>query len=236
MHCPNCDDPMQPVAVAGHNQRPLTIDVCVGCQLFWFDDRESLYLSPASTLKLFRLIGETEPAPRTPVNPESRCPHCGFRLVPAQDMQRATRFQYRRCPKRHGRLITFFDFLREKNFIRPMPADQIEVLRRNVGAVNCSNCGASIDLAARSACGHCGSPLSILDATQAERLVTELREADRTGRPVDPALPMRLAAARREVETSFAAFEAESGRPVDTRPSDLVLAGLRAFSKWVNQR
>lgn len=235
MHCPNCDERMQPVELAGHSQQPLTIDVCLGCQVFWFDDRESLHLSPASTLRLFRLIGEAAPAPRKPVNPEARCPHCGFRLVPAQDMQRTTRFQYRRCPKRHGRLTTFFDFLREKNFIRPMTAGQIEELRRNVGAVNCSNCGASIDLAARSSCGHCGSPLSILDATQAEKLVAQLREADRTDRPVDPALPMRLAAARREVEGSFAEFERQSGPPLDAAPGDLVLAGIRAFSKWLGR-
>ena len=54
-----------------------------------------------------------------------------------------------------------FDFLREKNFVRPLSADQLTALRQNVQSVNCSNCGAPIDLAKTSACGHCGSPLEV---------------------------------------------------------------------------
>jgi hypothetical protein len=148
-------------------------------------------------------------------------------------MQRTTRFQYRRCPSRHGRLTTFFDFLREKNFIRPLPAAELEELRRQVGAVNCSNCGGVIDLAKRSTCDHCGSPLSVLDTKQAERLVAELRNADRSGRPVDPTLPLQLAQARGELERSFAAFERSSGPELGARPSDLVVAGLRRFARWI---
>ncbi len=70
--------------------------------------------------------------------------------------------------------------------------------------VNCSNCGAPIDLAKGSDCTHCGSPLSMLDLKQAETLVAQLREADRTDKPVDPALPLALARARREAEQAFA--------------------------------
>lgn len=235
MHCPNCDAPMTPLELASHTGQPITIDVCFACQVFWFDDRESLHLAPASTLTLFRTIGEAPPAERRPVNPSAACPRCGLRLVPAQDMQRTTKFQYRRCPKRHGRLTTFFDFLREKNFVRPLPPADIEALRRQLGAVNCSNCGASIDLARTSSCGHCGSPLSVLDANQAEKLVAELQKADRSGQPVDPALPMRLATARRDVESSFAEFERQSALDQGPRAGDLVMSGLRLFSRWLGR-
>ena len=157
MTCPNCRQPMAAETLAGHVGTSLTIDICHRCQAIWFDDRESLQLSPASTLKLFRLIGEATTSERRPIEGVLTCPRCTLHLKPVQDLQRTTRFHYRRCPQKHGRFITFFDFLREKNFIKPMTAAQIAELRRNVGAVNCSNCGASIDLAKASVCGHCGS-------------------------------------------------------------------------------
>ena len=118
-------------------------------------------------------------------------------------MQRNTRFEYFRCPNDHGRLTTFFDFLKEKDFVRPLTPQQIAELRKNIQIVNCSNCGAPVDLAKGSDCAHCGSPLSMLDMHQAERLVAQLRDADRTDKPIDPALPLALARARRETEAAF---------------------------------
>lgn len=233
MTCPNCQGGMTPLELSTHLGRSMTIDLCFACQVFWFDDRESLNLSPAATLKLFKVIGEAPAAPRQPANDNAVCPHCACRLMLVQDMQRTTRFQYRRCPNRHGRLETFFDFLREKNFVRPMPAADVAVLREQIGTVNCSNCGAAVDLVTGSVCGHCGSPLSILDARQAEALVAQLQHADNASRPVDPALPLRLAAARREVAASFEAFERESDRPGPSEAGDLVMAHLRAFVRWL---
>ena len=49
----------------------------------------------------------------------------------------------------------------------------------------------------------------MLDLRQTQDLILQLQRADRTDRPVDPALPMRLEQARREVEAAFAAFEHE---------------------------
>lgn len=215
---------MAPQTLAGHHGTTVTIDACERCQLFWFDARESLQLAPASTLRVFRLIGESRAASRQPLGARLPCPRCGLTLKLVHDVQRTTRFQYHKCLRDHGRLITFFDFLREKNFIRPMPPEQIEILRRSIASVNCSNCGAAIDLATASSCAHCGTPLTVLDTTQSERLVAELRAADRTGQPVDPALPMQLERARREVEAAFAAIPDQD---------DGVLATLRQLSRWL---
>jgi hypothetical protein len=212
-------------ALHGQLGLPLTIDACVSCQAFWFDGYESLKLSPASVLALFRLIGDAAAAGRTPPGDTSRCPRCQMRLVPTHDMQRATRFEYLRCPAGHGRLITFFNFLREKDFIRPMSPQQIAELRARVDAVNCVNCGAPVDLTSGAACGHCGSPLSILDLKQAESLIATLRDADRTGQAIDPALPMALERSRREVNAAFDAMEAEGGRASDA--GGLIGATLR---------
>jgi hypothetical protein len=219
--------------LAGHVGTSVTIDICHRCQAIWFDDRESLQLAPASTLKLFRLIGEATTSERRPIEGMLTCPRCSLHLKPVQDLQRTTRFHYRRCPQKHGRFITFFDFLREKNFIKPMSAAQIAELRRNVSAVNCSNCGAAIDLAKATACGHCGSPLSILDSTQAEKLINDLRSADRSTGPVDPALPMRLEQARRELAASFDAMDRQPSWYQDISSSGLVVAGLRSLAKWI---
>ena len=63
--------------------------------------------------------------------------------------------------------------------------------------------------------------------------MAQLQQADKTSRPVDPALPMRLAQARRDVAASFEAFERASNRPGPANAGDLVMAGLRAFAKWL---
>jgi hypothetical protein len=161
-------------------------------------------------------------------------------------MQRTTRFEYLRCPNQHGRLMTFFDFLREKDFIRPLTPEQLEQLRRNLQSVNCSNCGAAVNLTTSSACAHCGSPLSMLDLTQAEKLVQQLQHAeDRTARPVDPSLPLELARARREVEAAFAGmrhgdgwFDGPSGAGHDGQgtATDLVSTGLQVMAQWLKGR
>jgi hypothetical protein len=48
----------------GHHGRSVVIDICHGCQCFWFDARESVALTPGSTLALFRIIGEKITSPR----------------------------------------------------------------------------------------------------------------------------------------------------------------------------
>jgi len=161
--------------LGGHLDTSLEIDACDACQAFWFDASESPRLSPASTLTLFSLIADALPRRSGSIGRVLKCPRCSSRLLETQDMQRNTRFSYSRCPHGHGRFTTFFNFLREKDFVRPLSAAQIDELRRNVQTVNCSNCGAPIDLAKGSSCGHCGSPLSILDLQQAENVVDQLR-------------------------------------------------------------
>jgi DNA-directed RNA polymerase subunit RPC12/RpoP len=221
---------MEARTLDGHMGRSVEIDVCLPCQSFWFDAHESVQLSPGGTLALFRLIGE-HTGRRTFSNADlAKCPRCHARLRLTQDMQRATRFSYLRCPNEHGRLTTFFDFLREKDFIRPLTAEQLAELRQNVQTVNCSNCGAPVDVTRGSACSHCGSPLSMLDLHQAEALVAQLRKADaRAHQPIDPALPLNLLRARREAE---AAFPHDGG---ESATSDLVEAGIRAVAGWLKR-
>jgi len=225
---------MQEETLAAHLGRPVTIDLCQACQSFWFDARESIGLTPGSTLALFRIIGERAARPQRSHADLAKCPRCRARLRPTHDMQRTTRFEYLRCPNGHGRLTTFFDFLREKDFIRPLTSQQVAELRESVQSVNCANCGAPVDLARGATCEHCDSPLSMLDITQAEKLVHQLQAAeDRTIRPVDPSLPLDLARARREVEAAFAGSQSDDRWSESISSSGLVGAGLKVMVRWL---
>src|SRR4051812_31646698 len=97
MDCPGCTHPMNAERFDAIYGGPLEIDVCQHCNGLWFDGRESLQLSPGSTLKLFgAMYGRKEQA-RQPLVPDKRCPRCSDALVETFDMQRGTRFTYYRC-------------------------------------------------------------------------------------------------------------------------------------------
>lgn len=136
-------------------------------------------------------------------------------MIDTQDRQRDTPFRYWRCGRRHGRFITFFDFLREKDFVRPLSPAQVAELRAQVRSVNCSNCGAPIDLQTSSACAYCRTALSMLDFTQVERMLTAL-------------LPLALARERRHVEAFFSQIEQKPDWGSWSDSSGLVEAGVSA--------
>jgi Zn-finger nucleic acid-binding protein len=226
---------MSAETLAAHNGRTITLDICQPCQSIWFDTRESMALSPASTLRLFRLIGERTARPAPTAAELAKCPRCRGRLRLTRDLQRNTRFEYLTCPNGHGRLTTFLEFLKEKQFVRALTPPQLAELRATVQMVNCSHCGAAVDLATSSACGHCGSPLSMLDLNQAQALVEQLQQADRSGQAIDPALPLNLARARRQTEAAFSGLVRDASFLDDVASTDLVSAGLHALSRWLTK-
>jgi DNA-directed RNA polymerase subunit RPC12/RpoP len=232
--CPGCGGAMTAMTLGGRLGATVLIDACTACQAFWFDTHENLQLSPGATLQLFKLIGEHSSAGKSRLGDILRCPRCASRLALTHDMQRNTRFKYWRCDKGHGRFMTFFDFLREKDFIKPLSQEQLEELRQNVQTVNCSNCGAPVDLASGSVCTHCGSPLSMLDMKQARQLVSQLQHASEP-RPIDPALPLELARVKREVEASFGSLESSTDWLREVPALGLVEAGLSVVTRWLKK-
>jgi hypothetical protein len=230
MECPNCAAAMTTLTLDGHLGTRVELDVCPACQVIWFDHHESLRLSPGSTLSLFKTIGQGKQAAPPPLADRLKCPRCGLRLLLTNDRQRNTPFRYRRCAREHGRLITFVDFLREKDFVRPLSPQQLAELRANVQMVNCSNCGAPIDLVHSSACAHCATPVSMLDLKQIEATAASLREADVATRTIDPSWPLRAAHEKLEVEQLFAALRDEGG---GSSSSGVVEMGLRLFTNWL---
>lgn len=227
---------MQEETFDGRLGRSVVIDICHACHSFWFDTRESVALTPGSTLALFRIVGEKLTRPGHTNAELAKCPRCKGRLRRTHDMQRMTKFEYLNCPNGHGRLITFFDFLREKDFIRPLTAQQVAELRQSVGTVNCANCGGPVDLTKGASCAHCGSALSMLDMQQAEKLVSQLQKAeDRASQPVDPALPIELLRVRRETERAFDGLPHDDLWIKDILSTDLVGAGLSAVARWLKK-
>jgi Zn-finger nucleic acid-binding protein len=212
MDCPQCGAPMVEEALRSRHGQAVAIDLCFTCQGLWFDDHESLRLSPAATLKLFRLIGDHANRSQPSSNGAGKCPRCRAPLRATSDMQRNTRFEYLRCPAGHGRWTTFYSFLREKDYISPPSPAQMAELRQTVETVNCANCGAPIDLTTSTSCERCGSPVSMLDLTRSPEVIARLQRADRTTPAVDPDLALRLEQARRSVNDAFDAFERDRRR------------------------
>ena len=102
------------------------------------------------------------------------CPRCHAALAYTHDLQRTTHFTFWRCVRDHGQLMTFNQFLAEKNFIRaPSPAE-LAKLRATVRQISCSQCGAPIDLARDDACSHCGAPVALIDPEGVAKAVRDL--------------------------------------------------------------
>jgi Zn-finger nucleic acid-binding protein len=222
---------MRATRVDGYLGREIDVDVCVPCQSIWLDAQENLQLTPGATLALFRVIGENVARPSWQDRDLAHCPRCRAQLRRTQDIQRNTHFEYYRCPNQHGRLVSFFDFLKEKDFVKPLLPHQIAKLREYAQAINCSNCGAPVAVAANARCTHCGSPLTMLDLEQADRLIAQLQRAD-AGKPIDPAWPLAVARARRDTEAAFRSIEQRHGGD-DSEIVDLVGEGLSALMRLI---
>jgi hypothetical protein len=199
--CPGCGNPMDAVGLTARYGRTIAVDVCGGCGGLWFDHAESQQLSPGATLKLLERLTLR---PTRPLGARSACPRCRQTLLDVHDRQRATNFSYRRCPSGHGRFITAYHFMREKHLVRELSLPEIEQVRARVQQVNCVNCGAPISLAGTLACGHCATPVSMVDPQQLQRELSTLNAAEARDRELDPTLPIRLMQERAAVERAWA--------------------------------
>lgn len=251
MNCPGCGAPMSLIPLHDRSGIDLQVDVCRNCQAFWFDRYENTRLSAGSTVRLFNLMAEQKSPAGAMLREPLKCPRCSGHLVLTHDIQqRSTRFEYWKCPK-HGHFITFLQFLKEKNFVRPLTPPQIAELRQNVQTVNCSNCGGPIDLVAQSTCPHCGSPLSMIDMSQIASHVHEL-EKDAASSPPKPSgstqtvnwtlrigngngvQVFRSSSSSREAPAIDRLFaEAMAEMSAEDGSKSLVHAGLSVVIKWL---
>jgi hypothetical protein len=163
----------------------IALDFCFPCQVIWLDTLESLQLSPGGILEVFKALHEQRTPTRNTLPGLLSCPRCHTRLALTHDLQHTTHFTYFRCDFSHGRLTPFFQFLLEKNFVRPVAGAELAELKAKVKIVQCSNCGAPLDLAHESACRYCGSPISILDPDAVAKTVAQLGQVQARLNTVD---------------------------------------------------
>src|SRR5450755_910853 len=220
MQCPGCKSTMQHQALEGVLGTSVDVSFCLGCRAFWFEPFQTLHLTRGSTLKLFAVIADPATGAAAPFPNSCYCPKCNGRLLLTHDRQHTTSFQYWRCDLEHGRFTSFVDFLREKDFIRPLSLQQIAELRQNIQVINCSNCGAPIDLTKDSVCPHCGSPLSMLDTKKMMEMV-------KGGEPATGPQPTHE---HSEIDSLFLSLK--SSDRGSSSPS-LVELGLQAVAHWL---
>lgn len=163
----------------------VSLDFCFSCQLIWFDEHESTQLAPGGVIEVFKAFDEHRAPTRNPLPELLDCPRCNSRLTLTHDLQRTTHFSYYRCEWGHGHLTPFVQFLLEKNFVRPLSGSELAALKARVRSVQCSNCGAPIDLQQNAVCPYCRSPLAILDPDAVSKALRELNTAEVERKTID---------------------------------------------------
>jgi Zn-finger nucleic acid-binding protein len=173
LRCPNCAQAMERRTFERQSAGDVALDLCLSCHALWFDRAESAQLAPRGVLELFQLLHRQRDKERRSLEGRLACPRCKTALVLTQDLGKTGRFSYYRCPNEHGRFTPFFQFLREKQFVRSLNRAELARVRAEVKQVQCSGCGAPIDLERAIACTFCQAPVAILDADAVEKALRE---------------------------------------------------------------
>jgi DNA-directed RNA polymerase subunit RPC12/RpoP len=217
---------MRPLARARAPRSPVTVDACDDCQAMWLDATESQQLTPGALIDLFRAIGTSRRDARTAYPALLPCPRCTTPLSLTRDLRQTTRFTYYRCRYGHGRFTPYVQFLREKNFIRPLADAEIAQLRASVSTVRCASCGGPVVLERSAVCPYCGSPVMLLDPEAVRKALAELDSAEsrRTEeKPLTGDAVIAIANVERELARNRREYEGDLG-------VDLIAAGVRALA------
>ena len=158
------------------------VALCFPCAGIWFDHMASVELAPAAVIELFKEIQSHRDDARQPVANRLNCPRCGDALVSTSDLSKAGRFSYSRCTRGDGRFTPFFQFLREKQFVRSLTPAELQRVRSQVRQICCSQCGAPIDLEHSTECRYCHAPVSFLDPGAVEKALQMWSEAENRSR------------------------------------------------------
>ena len=186
-HCTNCSSKMALYSLPGHYDSAVDIDVCMACNAIWFDQFESMQLSPDGTVALFQLIhqgGGTGTGASTKFSEGLRCVTCGDGMKLTNDQVKGTRFSYQACRKGHGRFTTFYNFLAEKQFVRELTKVERVKLAATVEQIRCSGCGAAVNIGKVDACEYCRAPVSVFDRDAAKKAIDHYLLERQKQRPV----------------------------------------------------
>ena len=221
---------------ATHAGPPLELDICFACQGLWFDRHENLKLSPDAVVELFRQLHEHRADQHLPLQNSLTCPRCPKQLTKGFDVVRTGRYITYRCAGQHGRYSPFSSFMVEKGFVRHMTRPEIDDLAQRVGAVNCTSCGAPVDVRNEHACGYCKAPLSLLDPQAVLRAMEGYAQASArakagaaqtaAGDIGDALVALERERSRAERERQRSRFTTEEGGSANILTTDLLAAGV----------
>ena len=222
---------MRPLELARAPLAPLTLDACDNCQALWLDATESQQLTPGALIELFRAISASRPQQRAAFPALLPCPRCTTPLTLTRDVNQTTRFTYYRCRRGHGRFTPYAQFLREKNFIRPIEESEVTRLRATVSTVRCVSCGGPVALDRSAVCPYCGAPVMLLDPDAVGKALAALdsAEARRTeAKPLTGDGVIAIANVERELAKARREDVGENG-------VDLVMLGFRAIDALLSR-
>ncbi|MCX7163256.1 MAG: zf-TFIIB domain-containing protein [Betaproteobacteria bacterium] len=221
--CPSCRAPMTAQGFARKTGGEVELDLCFACQGIWFDEHESLHLAPAGVIGLFKLIHEHRDDLSLALASPLRCPRCSERLLHVQDRVKSGLFNYMSCA-RHGRFVSFSQFMIEKGFVRQLSGAELDQLKVRIGAVRCTGCGAAVDIRRESACSHCRAPIAILDTQAVEQALAGYQQAAaRQAAAPEPAL---LAEAILVREHERSRYQHQRSSLLEADVGDLLLDGI----------
>jgi len=230
--CPGCGAIMQAEPFARAAGGTVVIDICYACRAIWLDHLESAQLAPGGTLELFKKIHQHRDDGYHALPEHMACPRCRAALKLTHDIVKTGRVSYYRCNTGHGRLTTFFHFLREKKFVRNLTSQELNSIKATIAEVRCSGCGGPVDITRDAACGYCRAPLSVLDAQAVEKALAELttRQAHGTDpAQVSAAMHQALMIEPRRAQARERKAAGLSGSDAPLLTTDLVLGGISAL-------
>jgi hypothetical protein len=217
------------------------VEICFACAGIWFDHLASVQLAPAAVIELFKEINSHQTAARQPMATNLHCPRCAETLAQGSDLSKSGRFSYFRCPRGDGRFTPFFQFLREKQFVRTLTPAELQRVRSQVRQIKCSECGAPVDLEHSTRCEYCHAAISFLDPEAVEKAMRVWSEADNR-RHMSPT-PQALGEALQRMQLSHGTQASSSWETILTAQQftgsgglDLVAFGVHAIARLFDRR
>lgn len=206
------------------------LDLCFHCHGIWFDEFESVQITPGGVVELFRLIHEHRDEQRLPLRDVLHCPRCDERLLHGLDVSKhGGRFNYHRCLQKHGRFTTFAQLMIEKGFVRQLTATEIDDLASKVGTIRCTGCGAPVDIRHDHACRHCRAPISILDPQAVDKALDRLHQAEEVRSRRDVEMLGDAIVMREREKSRFQREQRENFNQLDI--GDLIVSGVELLAR-----
>jgi hypothetical protein len=206
------------------------LDLCFHCHGIWFDEFESVQITPGGVVELFRLIHEHRDEQRLPLRDVLHCPRCDERLLHGLDVSKhGGRFNYHRCLQKHGRFTTFAQLMIEKGFVRQLTGAEIDDLASKVGTIRCTGCGAPVDIRHDHACRHCRAPISILDPQAVDKALDRLHQAEEVRSRRDVEMLGDAIVMREREKSRFQREQRENFNQLDI--GDLIVSGVDLLAR-----